>query len=206
MTSTTNYQTVRLSRGRHASPEDGACVMEMASMLAGEPYSDHPPSVCPVIGAFLRVYNDAVDDDRRQDLYGYAARVVDSRANEDVTALRAAHLAERTRQLRKARRRWPLGVGLLIGFWWTPGFTPDASFAVSELVQRGRDGHLAALALVDELLEIRADAAHGAPDQTVTAPEPMPSGTSISAEAADLAQRDRLLQESSATSSASSSM
>ena len=108
-------------------------------MLAGEPFSDHPPSVCPVIGAFLRVYNDAVDDDRRQDLYGYAARVVDSRANEDVTALRAAHLAERTRQLRRARRRWPLGVGLLVGFWWTPGFTPDASFAVSELVQRGRD-------------------------------------------------------------------
>jgi hypothetical protein len=180
--------------------------MEMASMLAGEPFSDHPPSVCPVIGAFLRVYNDAVDDDRRQDLYGYAAKVVGSRANGEVTALRAAHLAERTRQLRKARRRWPLGVGFLIGFWWTPGFTPDASFAVSELVQRGRDGHGAALALVDEMLGIRSGAAYNTAEVTVNAPEPMPSGTSSSAEAVDLAQRDRLLQESSAISSASSSM
>jgi hypothetical protein len=180
--------------------------MEMASMLSGEPFSDHPPSVCPVIGAFLRVYNDAVDDDWRQDLYGYAARVVDSRSNEDVTALRAAHLAERTRQLRKARRRWPLGVGLLIGFWWTPGFTPDASFAVSELVQRGRDGHLAALALVDEMLAIRANAGYGAPADTVTAPEAASSGASSSADAADLGQCGRRLQESSAISSASSSI
>jgi hypothetical protein len=206
MTSTTKYQTVRLSRGRHPSPEDGACVMEMASMLAEEPFSDHPPSVCPVIGAFLRVYNDAVDDDRRQDLYGYAARVVGSRASQDVTAARAGFLAERTRELRKARRRWPLGVGFLIGFWWTPGFTPDASFAVSELVQRGREGHQVALALVDELLAIRADAPYGAPAEAVSAPEPMPTGTSRSAEPAGLAHRDRRPEASSAISSASSSM
>jgi hypothetical protein len=131
--------------------------MELASMLAGEPFSDHPPSVCPVIAAFMRVYNDAVDDDRRQDLYGYASKVVGSRAGEDTTSARAAHLAERAREMRKARRRWPLGVGFLIGLWWTPGFTPDASFAVSEFVQRGDDGHRAALGLVDELLAIGSD-------------------------------------------------
>jgi hypothetical protein len=50
--------------------------MELASMLAVEPFSDHPHSVCPVIGAFLRAYNDGLPDDRRQDLYAYAARVV----------------------------------------------------------------------------------------------------------------------------------
>lgn len=164
MTPTTRYQTVRLSRGRHTSPEDGACVMELASMLAEEPFSDHPPSVCPVIAAFMRVYNDAVGDDRRQELYCYASKVVGSRACEDVTARRAAHLAERTRQMRKARRRWPLGVGFLIGIWWTPGFTPDASFAVSEFIQRGDDGHRAALALVDELLAIGSDARYDVAD------------------------------------------
>ena len=201
MTSTTSYQTVRLSRGRHASPEDGACVMEMASMLAEEQFSDHPPSVCPVIGAFLRVYNDAVDDDRRQDLYGYAAKVVGSRASEDVTAARAAVLAERTRQLRTARRRWPLGLGLLIGFWWTPGLTPDASFAVSELAQRGRDGHRAALALVDELLAMRPDASYSALPEDVSA-----SGASTPAESGSVAQRDRRTEASSPISSASSSM
>ena len=31
-------------------------------MLAGDPFSDHPPSVCPVIGSFLRAYNDRVND------------------------------------------------------------------------------------------------------------------------------------------------
>ena len=180
--------------------------MEMASMLAAEPFSDHPPSVCPVIGAFLRVYNDAVDDDRRQDLYAYAAKVVDSRASEDVTAARAAVLAERTRQLRTARRRWPLGLGLLTGFWWTPGFTPDASFAVSELVQRGRDGHRAALALVDELLAMRPDASYGALAEDVSEPEPMTSGASAPAETGGVAQRDRRTEASWAISSASSSM
>ena len=123
-------------------------------MLSGERFSDHPVSVCPVIGSLLRAYNDNLDDRRRQDLYRYAAKVVGSRAGQEVTALRAAHLTERTRQLRKARRRWPLGVGFLIGMWWTPGFTPDASFAVSELIQRGDEGHQAALALVDEMLAI----------------------------------------------------
>ena len=48
------HQTVRLSRGKHASPRSGACVMELASMLAGEPFSDRPDCACPVIGAFLR--------------------------------------------------------------------------------------------------------------------------------------------------------
>jgi hypothetical protein len=143
--------------------------MELASMLAEEPFSDHPPSVCPVIAAFLRVYNDAVDDDRRQDLYRYASQVVGSRAGEDVTALRVAHLAERTRQMRRARRRWPLGAGFLIGIWWTPGFTPDASLAVSEFVQRGAEGHRAALALVDELLAIGADCGYDAMADVVSA-------------------------------------
>ena len=38
----TTHQTVKLSRGKHDSPDEGACVMELASMLAGEDFSDHP--------------------------------------------------------------------------------------------------------------------------------------------------------------------
>ena len=73
------HQTVKLARGKHASPSDGACVMELASMLAGESFDDHPSSVCPVIGMVLRAYNDGVDDERRQDLYRWAAEVVEYR-------------------------------------------------------------------------------------------------------------------------------
>jgi len=47
-------------------------------MLAHEPFSDRPPSVSPTIGAFLRTYNDGLDDARRQDLYAVAAAVVGS--------------------------------------------------------------------------------------------------------------------------------
>ena len=42
------YQTIKLGKGKHSSPDDGACVMELASMLAGESFTDHPSSVCPV--------------------------------------------------------------------------------------------------------------------------------------------------------------
>ena len=48
-------------------------------MLAGEHFSDEPDCVCPVIAEFLRTYNDQVDNERRQDLFAYAALVVGSR-------------------------------------------------------------------------------------------------------------------------------
>ena len=69
-----SHQTIKLSRGRHSSPEHGACVMELASMLAGESFSDHPRSVSRPIASFLRGYNDLLDDRRRADLYRYAAQ------------------------------------------------------------------------------------------------------------------------------------
>jgi len=76
--SASSHQTVRLARGRHASRHAGVCVMELASMLADEPFSDRPSSVSPTIGAFLRTYNDGLDEERRQDLYSVAAAIVGS--------------------------------------------------------------------------------------------------------------------------------
>src|SRR4051812_3553139 len=74
------HQTVRLARGRYRSAHAGVCVMELASMLAHEPFSDRSRSVSPTIGAFLRTYNDGLDDARRQDLYPVAAAVVGTAA------------------------------------------------------------------------------------------------------------------------------
>jgi hypothetical protein len=85
---TVSHQTIKLSAGRHRGPEDGACAMELSSMLAGEAFSDHPAGVCPVIAAFLRSYNDHVDSDRRQDLYRYAA-AVGTRADAATERIRA---------------------------------------------------------------------------------------------------------------------
>jgi hypothetical protein len=71
-----NYQTARLVVGHHAGPDDGVCVMELASMLAGEPFSDHPRSVSPTLAGLLRGYNDGLDYRRRQTLKHYASASV----------------------------------------------------------------------------------------------------------------------------------
>lgn len=53
---------------KHASFEDGACLMEAVAWVAGEPWSDKPRCACPVIGDFLRHFNDGLPDDRRTEL------------------------------------------------------------------------------------------------------------------------------------------
>ena len=57
-----------LANGSHAKPEDGMCIMEAVAFIAREPWSDHPECVCPVIAAFLRVWNDALPGDERNAL------------------------------------------------------------------------------------------------------------------------------------------
>jgi hypothetical protein len=147
------HQTIKLGKGKHTSPEDGACVMELASMLAGEPFSDHPQSVCPVIGSFLRAYNDSIDDRRRQDLYAYAAQVVDSRAPQDIQDARAERLSAWV--LERRQRRWtrlPRPTSLVRN----PDPEVVASHAVRAIRKHRDQTHAEALALIDELLAIRA--------------------------------------------------
>jgi hypothetical protein len=154
------YQTVKLSKGKHISPEDGACVMELASMLAGEPFSDHPACACPVIGSFLRAYNDSLDDERRQDLYAYAAKVVGSRSTGAVQRARAQRLAEWEFELR--RRRWlrrllPERLRA-IGLHPRHALDTAGTHAVHAIRRHTDSTHAEALALIDELLAMGAAA------------------------------------------------
>ncbi len=55
-----------LSRGKHRSPRKGACFMELAGYLAGEPWSDHPNCTHPVLARLAREVNDHVDDYGRE--------------------------------------------------------------------------------------------------------------------------------------------
>lgn len=154
-----SYQTIRLSKGKHASPEKGACVMELASMLAGEPFSDHPISVCPVIGAFLRAYNDSIDDRRRQDLYAYAARVVGSRSSGEVERIRAERLAAwASEMLRRRGARVPLpGVARAMARLRRPSMDGLGAHAVHSISKHTDETHVAVLSLVEGLLTIGAD-------------------------------------------------
>lgn len=58
-------QVTALDHGGHKSAADGMCAMEAAAWIAGEPWSDHPECVSPVIAAFMRSWNDALPDEDR---------------------------------------------------------------------------------------------------------------------------------------------
>jgi hypothetical protein len=153
-----SHQTVRLARGKHHSPEHGACVMELASMLAGGPFTDHPRCACPIIGAFLRAYNDWVDDRRRQDLYSYAARVVGSRASAGVQSARARRLTDWAEDLeqRRLKRVW-FGAPR-----WANVPGPDAADIATRVVcaiaRQKEHPHQEVLAILDELLAMEQTA------------------------------------------------
>jgi hypothetical protein len=57
-----------LSPGKHRSPRMGACFMELASLLAGERWSDHPACTHPLLAAVARHVNDQTSDAGRQRL------------------------------------------------------------------------------------------------------------------------------------------
>lgn len=141
---------IKLSRGSHQSPRQGLCVMELASLLAGERFSDHPASVCPVIGSLMRSYNDAVSDERRQDLYPYAARILGTRSTVDVTERRRARIVEWAREGRPRRLpRWHARRALPEPCRKTAG-----AIAMGAIRHHNDDTHARLLALIDELVEI----------------------------------------------------
>jgi hypothetical protein len=157
-----SHQTIRLDRGKHAGPEEGACVMELASMLGGEQFSDRPRTVCPVVAGFLRGYNDLVDDDRRQELYGYASDVVGSAGDRMVRWRR-----------RRLLRRWARGVAercspalaLRTGFRF--GCSDEIGGHIGHLVASARTEaeadslHREALGLVNDLLALGGEPPRG---------------------------------------------
>jgi hypothetical protein len=156
-----SHQTVRLSQGKHRDPDHGACVMELASMLAGEPFSDRPRCVDPVIAGFLRTYNDGIDDRRRQDLYPLAAEVVGSRSVSSVQAERAQMCLRWAQDRYDARRRGARRLLPLRPLLPDGRLGDDAAgtlagrVAVKQACKRRADGaHEAALLFVRELLAV----------------------------------------------------
>jgi hypothetical protein len=86
-----------LSRGKHRSPRQGACFMELASYLAGERWSDHPACTHPLLAALARDVNDYTSDAGRSRLAGLIPSVI-GLAGDDLhldarIALRCAWMA-----------------------------------------------------------------------------------------------------------------
>jgi hypothetical protein len=119
--------------------------MELASMLAHEPFSDRARSISPTIGAFLRTYNDGLDDARRQDLYPVAAAIVGTAARRAVERERIDRCLAFARRhgARLPGRRAALGLA-----------TPEAAGAWAARMALEAGAHEEALALVDDLVAL----------------------------------------------------
>jgi hypothetical protein len=85
-----------LSRGKHRRPRSGACVMEFASYLAGERWSDHPACTHPLLSELARQVNDFISDDARQGLATLATEMIGLTGADPRIDIRIALRAART--------------------------------------------------------------------------------------------------------------
>jgi hypothetical protein len=129
--------------------------MELASMLAEEPFTDRPATISPVIGAFLRTYNDGLDDGRRQDLYPLAALIVGTSAGRAVERERASRCLGFSRALGAALPSGRAAVGMSTA-------EASGSWAALAALRTGPspEAHERALRFVRELSSLKAPQRH----------------------------------------------
>jgi hypothetical protein len=102
-----------LAEGMHLAPEDGVCLMEYVSVLAGERFTDHPRCTEPTVAFVARLVNDTVSDTDRGLLAPLAADLSVLGRSDAVTSARlvvavihrARSAAGPTPRLRRAARR-----------------------------------------------------------------------------------------------------
>jgi hypothetical protein len=75
-------ENVVLLSGKHKE-SDKMCAMEAVAWLAGESWSDAPACACPVIGSFMRNWNDGISSEktRTQLLLPLLERIVGTRSS-----------------------------------------------------------------------------------------------------------------------------
>jgi hypothetical protein len=131
--------------------------MELASMLAGRRFSDWVPCVDPAVGAFLRGYNDHLSDELRQDLYRYAARVLDTWVDVELAERRAEMCrtwARQAQSVRASRLPWSLRFRRQGRFEFA-----DCEFAgvyAARFARRDRAWHTWTLSFIDALCWVGA--------------------------------------------------
>jgi len=123
--------------------------MEIASMLGGEAFSDRPACVDPVVGAFLRAFNDRLGHHDRQRLLPYASHAVGTRTKRAATRKRIdmCLLYAGVRGRVRARVR----IGALIGIGWALHLREGAG-ELAARVAIARDDVEGAFALLDAMV------------------------------------------------------
>ena len=90
------FKRIKLAGGGHNDRSAGElCTMEAVAWLAGEPHSAKPQCACPVIGAFIRTWQDKLADDMLEELCrDMVPQLVNSRVGDDATDRRAVLVAD----------------------------------------------------------------------------------------------------------------
>jgi hypothetical protein len=103
-----------LSRGKHRNPKKGACFMELASYLAGEPWSDHPSCTHSLLASLARDVNDHVGDYARSRLAPHIPDVIGLNGDDPrVDAWIAREAALAALPVTASERQGVAAVGLL---------------------------------------------------------------------------------------------
>ena len=78
-----DLSTIHLDHGSHSAKKPGEwCVMEAVSWAAGEPWTDRPSCVSPVIASYCITLNDRLNDEARQKLVPYIFKVIGTNTGE----------------------------------------------------------------------------------------------------------------------------
>ncbi len=96
MTATAPMMMPMLARGRHRSPRRGACFMELASYLAGEPWTDSPACTDESLAHLARLVNDLSTDGARPRLSPMIPSVIGLRGlgpgfDDEIALIAAIH-------------------------------------------------------------------------------------------------------------------
>lgn len=103
-----------LSRGRHRNPRRGACFMEMASVLAGERWTDHPRCTHPLLAELARLVNDCASDECRSELAALVPSVIGVTGDDPrIDARIALRCAQTALPIAAAERQSTLAVAIL---------------------------------------------------------------------------------------------
>jgi hypothetical protein len=161
-------------------------------MIGGERFSDRPDCVCPVIGAFLRSWNDGVGYADRQRLEPYASLIVGTGGYRRISRIRRDMClsyggADLDRgPLRRAAARLRMRVRIA----WTVGIFPsiwlkEGAGAYAARVCFARGGSPEAFMLLDRLLGVgqAAPALEAAP---LANPVPVPTQLGITSTIGEL--------------------
>ncbi|MFI6035982.1 hypothetical protein ACIBBD_17795 [Streptomyces sp. NPDC051315] len=93
-------------RFAHLHPDDGACLMEAAALLATGRFTDSPRCTDPALAALARAVNDSVSEPARQALWPLAADLADARpVDRTYSPVLIGMVVDAARRLRPASRR-----------------------------------------------------------------------------------------------------